>query len=295
MNNNRPNILVTGMGEPAARSAGRALSRLDVNVLGIGDASVDDLLAACHHHRVDVVVPTVDSQLMPLAESQARFRRIGVRVLVASPQALRISQDGVFLFRALNGDIPMPRTEVFGRDFDPVSWRLPLVLKTRTRRRRRPIRVVRKRKVLYRARRSPHVVIQEYLPGDEYVVDVVAAPDGQTVVTLPAQRCAPRRYGSIRQSMEAMSELPKLARRTIELIRLHYLSRLTFRRDRTGILRLVSVVARVPDGLDSNLSAGTDLLRHSLGLLGRPVRRVRGMSPYSHAALHSAPSKSVSA
>ena len=274
MTSRQLNILITGTDKAAGQSVWRAMSRLDVNVRGVGALDRDALVEACVRERIDVVVPTLDRELLNLARAQEQFSQIGVKLLIANPQAVHTCQDRVALFEELSPEIPMPRTEVFNRGFDLSRWQFPVVLKTRRAQRKRYAYVVESERGLDRCPRSPNLLVQEYLPGDEYVVDLVAMPGGGVMTALPAPRHAVCRPGTIARALQASSELTRLSRRAAERAHLRYISRMVFRRDRTGTLRLITIVAGVPDGVDTDLTAGTELLRQSLGLLGVPTSRV---------------------
>src|SRR3954468_22084212 len=49
---------------------------------------VDHLLELCRRHAIDILVPTVDVELLGVARAEAAFAGIGVRLLVASPSTL---------------------------------------------------------------------------------------------------------------------------------------------------------------------------------------------------------------
>src|SRR3954464_6844600 len=49
---------------------------------------VPHLLDLCRTHRIDVLVPTVDSELLGIARAEETFAAIGVRVMVASAETL---------------------------------------------------------------------------------------------------------------------------------------------------------------------------------------------------------------
>ena len=52
-------------------------------------AYVSELLDMCKRERIDLVIPTIDSDLLCLAESKERFARLGTRILVSSPDLVQ--------------------------------------------------------------------------------------------------------------------------------------------------------------------------------------------------------------
>ena len=102
-------------------------------LLPAGDAPefVDDLLALCSRLHIDVVVPTVDSELLPIARRVDCFKRIGTRVLSESETTLACCLDKYLLFRFARGHLPVPRTEIVDPRFLPVFFGDEFVVKPR--------------------------------------------------------------------------------------------------------------------------------------------------------------------
>ena len=63
---------------------------------------VPHLLAICRDEGVDLLIPGLDSELLPLAEARERFDKIGTRVLVADSAFIRLCRDKVRWSRELN-------------------------------------------------------------------------------------------------------------------------------------------------------------------------------------------------
>jgi carbamoyl-phosphate synthase large subunit len=131
------NILITGAGGAAAvallkhlRGGTHDLIAADMSPYAAGlylvpsqrrllipSASAPDyvaqLVAICREHRVQLLIPTVDAELIPIARALLRFTEIGTRVLVAPPSALALCLDKFALMRAVGAIAAVPRTELF--------------------------------------------------------------------------------------------------------------------------------------------------------------------------------------
>ncbi len=154
-NGQSPRILVTGTGGPSGFSFMRALrgesleflsADIDPHAPGLflvdtsrrvllprGDdpGFVEAVLEVCRERVVDAVVPTVDSELVPLAESRDEFAAAGVSVLVAPTRALRLCLDKWALMQIADGSVPIPRSAPLDDDFDPTAFELPVLVKPR--------------------------------------------------------------------------------------------------------------------------------------------------------------------
>ena len=67
------------------------------------------LVSYCSEHKVDALIPTIDTDLLVLAENRERFTR--TKVIVSSPESIRICRDkrctGAF-FQKIGLKCPLP-------------------------------------------------------------------------------------------------------------------------------------------------------------------------------------------
>jgi carbamoyl-phosphate synthase large subunit len=136
---------------------------------------VTELAEICARENVQLVVPTIDTELQMLADHQQEFAATGTRVVISSPSVVRMTRDKVATARFLRqNSIPTPRTELLAELLkQPDSWRWPVILK--------PINGSSSVGIcaaqnldearLVAARRNDYVA-QELLRGREYTVNV---------------------------------------------------------------------------------------------------------------------------
>jgi len=95
-----------------ARSAACGLAAESFAVPPCADPGyADAVLSACDQRRVRMVVPTIDTELLPLAIAQGRFASAGVSLVVSSPEAVRIARDKLRTAEILSAaGVPTPRT-----------------------------------------------------------------------------------------------------------------------------------------------------------------------------------------
>ncbi len=152
---------------------------------------VPELVALCAREHVQLVVPTIDTELKMLADHQTDFRRIGTRVVVSSADTVRLARDKAATARFLSAyGIPSPRTALLAEVLDqPGSWSWPLMLK--------PIAGsssvgIRQAQNLDDARRAaaerPDFLAQELLRGGEYTVNLFFDHSGALRAAVPHHR-----------------------------------------------------------------------------------------------------------
>lgn len=267
-----PRVLITGVGGPSGQSIMKSLARLDPPVellaadldpfaaglylvpedrrflLPRGDdpGFADHLLDLVRRERVDVVFPTVDSELLPVAERRAEFTAAGAALVVASPDTLRMCLDKWALQQVCEGEVRVPRCVVADGAFDPDAWELPVIVKPRTGSGSRGIRLIEDRATLAAVERDGSQLVQEHLPGEEFSIDVIARADGKVVGVVPRERLKVDSGIAITGRTIRDADLEAYGTRVAELIGLTTVANVQVKRAADGTWALLEVNARFP-------------------------------------------------
>lgn len=209
-----PTVLVTGAGGAAAVTLIQALRgdhrvvAADIDPLAVGlylvpapqrvllprgddPAFVESLLAAAQSHGADLVIPTVDVELLPVSQAVGAFTEMGIRVLVESCTTLECCIDKYELMRRCAPKVRVPRTVLWGSattDEQLASLGVPLIAKPRRGAGGRGFAVYDSADAALLPPQDDSYILQEYLPGDEFSIDVLARPDGEVVAAVPRRR-----------------------------------------------------------------------------------------------------------
>ncbi len=290
-------ILVTGAGGPAAVSFMRAVAvdrevslfAGDIDPYAAGLYLVDDghrflvprgsdpdfvpaILALCERYNIHVLVPTVDTELLPVAHAVPKFAQIGTRVLVASLQTLAASLDKWRLLNVCEGACPVPHTVVLDDGFDVHNWRFPVLTKPRRGSGGRGVQVVTSPAGLDSIARDGEMLVQEYLPGAEYSVDVLADRAHHVLACVPRERLKVDSGVAVTARSFHNAELQQYAAAVAERIQLSYVGNVQFRRDADGVPKLLEVNVRFPGTMPLTVASGIDMPRLALDLvLERPL------------------------
>jgi carbamoyl-phosphate synthase large subunit len=155
---------------------------------GDSEMFVPEIIELCDRLSIDVLVPTVDSELLPLAIARSELAEHGVALVLASEQTLRDCLDKWTLHARCVGALRVPDTVLVDADFDPEACALPVIVKPRSGSGSRGVHRVDERDELARLPRDATLLVQEYLPGTEYSLDVLARGDGAIVAVVPRSR-----------------------------------------------------------------------------------------------------------
>lgn len=292
-------VLVTGAGGPAGVAVIRSLTaRGDVEVLAAdmdGWASglylvpperrrlvppgarpdfVDVVRDLCAAEGVDVLIPTVDVEMPALAR---RREELGGTV-VASPSAatLDVAQDKLALARRCEGVVRVPTTALLDEETAARPWDLPVIVKPRRGAGSRGVVTVSTAEELRALARAAaggeDLLVQEYLPGAEYSVDVLADARGHVVAAVPRVRARVDSGVSVAGATLHDATLEKTAAAVAEAIGLVGVANVQLRRDTTGEPALLEVNPRFAGAMPLTRAAGVDLPSLALDLaLGRPL------------------------
>jgi carbamoyl-phosphate synthase large subunit len=236
---------------------------------GANPSFVPHVLEYCRAHSIDVLVPTVDAELLGVAEARDEFAAAGVTLLLASKETLAVCLDKLCLLNACEGTVPVGRHAALDATLSVAGWKFPLIVKPRVGSGSRGIQVVRSRDALDQLGRNDHLLLQEYLPGEEYSVDVLARSDGRVIAAVPRLRMKIDSGIAVTARTLHDPQLEKLARRVAERIGLTYTANIQFRRDTQGTPVLLEVNARFPGTMPLTVRSGVNMplisLRDALG------------------------------
>ena len=86
------------------------------------------------------------------------------------------------------GSVRVPRTEPLGAGTDPSSWTYPVIVKPRSGSGSRGIVKIAAAAGLAALDHAPGQLVQEFLPGAEFSIDVLAGADGHVIAAVPRLR-----------------------------------------------------------------------------------------------------------
>jgi len=230
------------------------------------------LLDWCRSEAIDVVFPTVDQELLPLAKGRSAFLERGVTLVLAEAEVLATCLDKWRLYQACRGRVPVPRTALLDDAFEVTGWALPVIAKPRAGSGSRDIHLVRSPAGLDVLPHDGTFLVQEYLPREEHSVDVLATPDGRVLAVVPRLRLKGDSGVAVAGRTLHDPELATLAREVATTVGLSWVSNVQARGDASGAARLLEVNPRFPGTMPLTVAAGVDMPAICLSLaLGRPI------------------------
>ena len=284
-------VLVTGAGGPAGVAVIRSLlKRDDIEVFaadmdgwasalylvpadhrrivpaGRSGGFVDALIELCRSDRIDVLFSTVDVELPALALRRDELSEVGTILAAPSHATLVRTLDKYQLAQACSPTVNVPETRLLNEDGAGVDWSFPVIVKPRSGAGSRGVRLVESREQLDALGFDEKLMIQAYLPGDEFSVDVLADLDGNVIAAVPRSRERVDSGVSIAGRTVRRAELEETAAEVARAIGLTGVANVQLRYDRSGSPALLEVNPRFPGAMPLTIAAGVDMpsLLHDL-------------------------------
>jgi carbamoyl-phosphate synthase large subunit len=159
-------------------------------------------------------------------------------------------------YQKTHGAFPMPET---GRD--PLAWnRFPCFAKpVFGKGSRDSYRCDSREELQYHCAQTPDLLIQEYLPGEEYTVDVLSDLAGTPLLAVPRARLETKDGIS---SKGRVFRDPEMERLSLDIARYLHLKGPTcvqFKRDQTGQLKFLEINPRIGGGSMFTTLAGVNI------------------------------------
>lgn len=298
-----PQFRVTAA-DAAEQVSGRYLSDTFIQIPSAADpVFAERLLELCRTHQIDVILPLVTRELLPLAKHHDLFREAGVRIPLSPAASLEIANNKARLYEFLEWrgiEVPDYRVVESAPQFMQAARELgypgkTICFKPAVSNGSRGFRIIDgnmdERDLLFNQKPTaaytrleeaeriltggtiPELLVSEYLPGEEYSVDCLANR-GEAVLILP--RLRKRMVNGITVEGEFIKEeaIIDYCSRIIHELKLHGNIGIQVKKSDQGKFLILEINPRVQGGISTALGAGVNLpvlaIWQEIGLPAQP-------------------------
>ena len=153
---------------------------------------VDEIRAICDEERVGLVVPTIDDELTLFALASPAFEAAGIRVAVSRPETTAICNDKYETCRVLAGKGVAAAASFLPGEL-PSHPRFPLFIKPRFGRGSVGAHTISNaRELTFFLQYVANPIVQEYLDGPEFTIDLFCDGAGRPLSIVPRERILAR-------------------------------------------------------------------------------------------------------
>ncbi len=222
---------------------------------------IPELIEICRERQVDLLIPTIDTDLLKLSESRESFEENGTRVLVSAPDKIRLCRDkrltAVFfkscgLYSPETADRLEDYKGVFPCFIKPLDGSSSI----------NAYRVDEEKDLAAYAGMigEGRYIIQPFIKGREYTIDIFCDFDGAPVYITPRERLAVR-SGEVLKTRICQDE--QMIQEAKEIIR-HFhpvgtISLQLIREEQTGRDYFIEINPRFGGGAPLSIKAGADI------------------------------------
>ena len=152
---------------------------------------IPELVRICQDDSIDLVIPTIDTDLLILSEHTADFAAAGTRVLISRPEMIRICRDKNYtseFFVSCGLRAPMPVN-----DWREYRGKFPCFIKPKDGSSSiNAFRVENPEELAVYAAEIGDYIVQPFVEGTEYTIDMFGDFDGNLISAVPRIRLAVR-------------------------------------------------------------------------------------------------------
>ncbi|MBF0406190.1 MAG: ATP-grasp domain-containing protein [Candidatus Riflebacteria bacterium] len=152
---------------------------------------LNELLNICSKYKINLVVPLIDPELQILSDSETRFRQAGITLLSSSSETNSLCIDKVKTHQFFSKiGIKTPEilniVDVLNNSDDSVY---PLFLKPRFGSGSvGAVKIENKEQLEFHSKMVTNPILQEYISGDEYSIDILTDKSGKVISVVPRLR-----------------------------------------------------------------------------------------------------------
>lgn len=231
------------------------------------EAYIPALLEVCESEQIDAVIPTIDTDLMILAQSRQRFAAVGTKVIISAPEKIALCRDKRLTadyFASVGLKSPRPTDDVA-----KYAYGFPAFIKPKDGSSSIfAYKVNNQEEMASYVAQVPDYIIQPFIRGTEYTVDVFCDFMGKPIYITPRIRLAVRSgevlKTEITQDAQILAEIKQLLADykpcgpiTVQLIR----------QEETGLDYYIEINPRFGGGAPLSMMAGANSAKALLQLL----------------------------
>ena len=237
-------------------------------VCGMREAEyISQLLDLCKQDKIDLLIPTIDTDLLVLSENAEKFSEIGTKVLISKPDKIAICRDKNYTADFFEScGLKAPHTY---NDYTKYAEGYPCFIKPKDGSSSiNAFKVNNSEELEVYAQKIGDYIIQPFIEGTEYTIDIFCDFEGNPVTIIPRERTQVRAGEVLKTRIEMdrtmIDEGKKLVKgftpcgpMTVQLIR----------QNGTGINYYIEINPRFGGGAPLSMKAGARSAEEILRLL----------------------------
>lgn len=148
---------------------------------------IDNLLQICIDDSIDLLIPTIDTDLLVLSENKEKFEAIGTRVMISAPEMIRICRDKnntsqFFVDCGLHAPMPVNNWKEYKGGY-------PAFIKPKDGSSSiNAYKVENEEELEVYTGQVEDYIVQPFVSGSEYTIDIFCNWEGEPIYIIPRER-----------------------------------------------------------------------------------------------------------
>lgn len=231
---------------------------------GDDEGFAEVVIDLCRALAIDVIVPTVDAEMLPICRRRGELAAAGTVVIAPSVATLETCTDKWRLAELVEGRSWAPRSALIDRGLDLDGWTWPAVAKPRRGSGSTGVSIVATPADLDGVPDDGSFILQEHLPGPEHSLDVLARSDGHVVAVVPRLRLKVDSGIAVAGMSVQDPALEDLGAEVARVVGLTSVANVQVKGGSDGQPKLLEVNARFPGSMSLTVASGVDMPTLSL-------------------------------
>ena len=175
---------------------------------------VDNLIYICKREKINLLIPLYEPEFVILNKYKSKFEQIGVKILLSDKKILEICSDKEKTYEFfIKNNINTP--QILGKEDLNENEKYPLIVKPRDGMGSKGVfKINNKKELMFFLDYTKDSIVQEFVDGTEYTVDVLYDLKGKLISVVPRERIEVR-SGEVSKSRSVKNE--KIIKSTVNL------------------------------------------------------------------------------
>ena len=222
------------------------------------------LLNVVDKYNIEILMPSSGYDIFQFSEFKSKLKKHGVIPVVSDRKILEICRDKLSTFNHLNKIFNLPFTTL---DPDEIV-NYPFIAKPRFGKGSRDIiQVNDEQEKKYICSKFPNMIYQEFLPGDEYTIDVMSDLEGNPIVSVPRVRLQTKSGISTKGKIILDEGLIEESMKIVKKLKIIGPSCIQMKKDHLDQFKLVEINPRLGGGTIFTTLAGANFPKMVIDLV----------------------------
>ena len=198
-----------------------------------------------NNHNIEVLMPSSGYDIQPYSKYRKQIEQLGARPVVSDLESMEICYDKMMTFQKLNDKFDMPFTTT---DPDKIP-EFPIIAKPRREKGGYDMMLIENENALIQATsKFQDLIFQEYLPGEEYTIDVLSDLNKKPLVAVPRIRLETKGGISTKGKVIHDTQIEQICMNVADFIGIRGPCCIQMKGAKNGRLKLVEVNPRMGGG-----------------------------------------------